>query len=82
MWLLTESNLLRSSWTIFRSGQDLNLTFGLITPPIGQLLYVMSAVVKIRVSEMTPFMTAYLVILALITFIGALSTWLPIMTGF
>ncbi|WP_177230983.1 hypothetical protein [Rhizobium sp. NFR07] len=54
----------------------------MITPPIGQLLYVMSAVVKIRVSEMTPFMTAYLVILALITFIGALSTWLPIMTGF
>lgn len=64
----------------------LNLTIGLITPPVGQLLYVVSAVVKIRVSEisreMTPFMIAYLVILALITFIPALSTWLPRLTGF
>lgn len=64
----------------------LNLTIGLITPPVGQLLYVVSAVVKIRVSEisreMTPFMIAYLVILGLITFAPGLSTWLPRMTGF
>lgn len=64
----------------------LNLTIGLITPPVGQLLYVVSAVVKIRVSEisreMTPFMIAYLVILGLITFVPAISTWLPRMTGF
>jgi tripartite ATP-independent transporter DctM subunit len=64
----------------------LNLTIGLITPPVGQLLYVVSAVVKIRVSEisreMTPFMIAYLVILGLITFFPAISTWLPRMTGF
>ncbi len=64
----------------------LNLTIGLITPPVGQLLYVVSAVVKIRVSEisreMTPFMIAYLVILGLITFFPAISTWLPRATGF
>lgn len=64
----------------------LNLTIGLITPPVGQLLYVVSAVVKIRVSEisreMTPFMIAYLVILGLITFFPAISTWLPRTTGF
>jgi tripartite ATP-independent transporter DctM subunit len=64
----------------------LNLTIGLITPPVGQLLYVVSAVVKIRVSEiakeMRPFMIAYILILALITFVPALSTWLPRASGF
>jgi tripartite ATP-independent transporter DctM subunit len=64
----------------------LNLTIGLITPPVGQLLYVVSAVVKIRVSEiskeMRPFMIAYILILALITFVPALSTWLPRVSGF
>jgi tripartite ATP-independent transporter DctM subunit len=64
----------------------LNLTIGLITPPVGQLLYVVSAAVRIRVSEisreMTPFLVAYVVILLVITFIPALSTWLPRLTGF
>lgn len=64
----------------------LNLTVGLITPPVGALLFVVSAVVKIRVSEITremaPFLFAYLVILGLVTFIPALSTWLPHLTGF
>ncbi|RYE65093.1 MAG: TRAP transporter large permease [Rhizobiaceae bacterium] len=64
----------------------LNLTIGLITPPVGQLLYVVSAAVRIRVSEisreMTPFLIAYVVILLVITFIPALSTWLPRLTGF
>lgn len=64
----------------------LNLTIGLITPPVGQLLYVVSAAVRIRVSEisreMTPFLIAYVAILLVITFIPALSTWLPRLTGF
>ncbi|MCX8998080.1 TRAP transporter large permease [Rhizobiaceae bacterium BDR2-2] len=64
----------------------LNLTIGLITPPVGALLFVVSAVVKIRVSEITremaPFLLAYLVILATVTFVPALSTWLPRLTGF
>lgn len=64
----------------------LNLTIGLITPPVGALLFVVSAVVKIRVSEITremaPFLLAYVVILLLVTFIPALSTWLPHLTGF
>ncbi|PZU19981.1 MAG: TRAP transporter large permease [Shinella sp.] len=64
----------------------LNLTIGLITPPVGALLFVVSAVVKIRVSEITremaPFLLAYLVILGLVTFIPAISTWLPHLTGF
>lgn len=64
----------------------LNLTIGLITPPVGALLFVVSAVVRIRVSEITremaPFLLAYLVILALVTFVPALSTWLPHLTGF
>ncbi|GHC67681.1 TRAP transporter large permease [Limoniibacter endophyticus] len=63
-----------------------NLTIGLITPPVGALLFVVSSVVKIRVSEITrempPFLLTYLVILMLLTFWPALSTWLPHVTGF
>lgn len=64
----------------------LNLTIGLITPPVGALLFVVSAVVNIRVQditrEMVPFFLAYLVVLLIVTFIPALSTWLPHLTGF
>ncbi|MFN7023510.1 MAG: TRAP transporter large permease [Pseudorhizobium sp.] len=64
----------------------LNLTIGLITPPVGQLLYVVSSTVRIRVSEisreMTPFLVAYLIILLLITFVPPLSTWLPHVSGY
>jgi len=64
----------------------LNLTVGLITPPVGALLFVVSSVVKIRVSEITreisPFLIAYVVVLLLVTFVPALSTWLPRLAGF
>lgn len=64
----------------------INLTIGLITPPVGQLLYVVSSTVRIRVSEisreMTPFLFAYLIILLLLTFVPSLSTWLPHISGY
>jgi tripartite ATP-independent transporter DctM subunit len=63
-----------------------NLTLGLITPPVGSLLFVVSSTVKIRVTdlvrEMPPFFIAHLVVLALLTFVPALSTWLPRVSGF
>lgn len=59
----------------------LNLMIGLLTPPVGMVLYVLSRVAGIsfeRCSAATiPFLIPLLVVLALITFIPALSMWLP-----
>ncbi|MBI1622843.1 TRAP transporter large permease [Aquamicrobium zhengzhouense] len=64
----------------------LNLTIGLVTPPVGALLFVVSSTVKLRVSEiireMPPFLIAHLTVLMLLTFIPSLSTWLPRISGF
>ncbi|MAS12191.1 MAG: C4-dicarboxylate ABC transporter [Nitratireductor sp.] len=63
-----------------------NLTLGLLTPPVGALLFVVSSAVKIRVSEMIrempPFLVVHLVVLLALTFIPALSTWLPHLSGY
>mgnify|MGYP002621521569 FL=1 len=64
----------------------LNLTIGLITPPVGALLFVVSSAVKLRVGaiirEMPPFFLAHILVLLLLTFIPSLSTWLPRVSGF
>ncbi|MCO6386839.1 TRAP transporter large permease [Aliihoeflea sp. 40Bstr573] len=64
----------------------LNLTIGLITPPVGSLLFVVSSAVDLKVSrlvrQMPPFLLAHLVVLLLITFIPAISTWAPRASGF
>jgi len=58
-----------------------NLSMGMVTPPVGGLLFVTSAVAKIPSSRLTaelgPFMVAYAVILMLLTFFPQLSLWLP-----
>jgi tripartite ATP-independent transporter DctM subunit len=63
-----------------------NLTIGLITPPVGALLFVISSAVRLSVGEiireMPPFMTAHLLVLALLTLFPAFSTWLPHASGF
>lgn len=63
-----------------------NLTLGMITPPVGGLLFVTSNVARVPLSalvrELKPFLLAHGVILILITFVPALSTTLPHMMGF
>ena len=63
-----------------------NLTLGMITPPVGGLLFVTSNVSKVPLAaltrELTPFLWAHGAILALLTFVPALSTWLPHALGF
>lgn len=63
-----------------------NLTLGLITPPVGSLLFVVSSTVKLRVTElvreMPPFFVAHLVVLLILTFVPTVSTWLPYVSGF
>jgi TRAP-type C4-dicarboxylate transport system permease large subunit len=63
-----------------------NLTLGMITPPVGGLLFVTSNVSRVSMSELTrelvPFLYAHGVVLVLLTFIPALSNWLPHLMGF
>ncbi|HUP05822.1 MAG TPA: TRAP transporter large permease [Caldimonas sp.] len=59
----------------------LNLGIGLITPPVGAVLFVGSAVGNVRigalVKAMTPFFVALFVVLMMVTYLPALSLWLP-----
>lgn len=63
-----------------------NLTLGMITPPVGGLLFVTSNVSRVPLAALTrelkPFLLVHLAILMLITFVPALSTWLPRVMGF
>lgn len=63
-----------------------NLTLGMITPPVGGLLFVTSNVSKVPMSDLTselkPFLWAHGVVLIVLTFIPALSTWAPHFFGF
>ena len=63
-----------------------NLTLGLITPPVGSLLFVTSNVSKVPLDDLTrelrPFFLAHLLVLTILTLVPALSTWLPAAMGF
>lgn len=58
-----------------------NLMIGMIHPPIGLLIYIVSAVGKVRPGEVAreslPFLGWALVVLLLITVFPSLTTWLP-----
>jgi TRAP-type C4-dicarboxylate transport system permease large subunit len=59
----------------------LNLMIGLLTPPVGMVLYVLSKVARIPfercVTATLPFLVPLLVVLLLLTFVPELSMWLP-----
>jgi tripartite ATP-independent transporter DctM subunit len=63
-----------------------NLTMGMITPPVGGLLFVTSAVAKVSltrmVHELWPFMWAQVGVLLLLSLMPSLSTWLPGVFGY
>ena len=60
-----------------------NLGMGLITPPVGATLFVGCAVGRVTIGQMVrtiwPFYLAMLVVLALVTYVPAISMWLPSM---
>jgi C4-dicarboxylate transporter DctM subunit len=59
----------------------LNVSIGMMTPPYGLTMYLMLRIADISmldfVRAMWPFLTALLVALALITYIPAITLWLP-----
>lgn len=62
-----------------------NLGIGLITPPVGSVLFVASAVSKQKIETvvraMLPFYAMLLIVLGMITYIPAISLWLPGVLG-
>jgi TRAP-type C4-dicarboxylate transport system permease large subunit len=57
-----------------------NLGMGLVTPPVGSVLFVGCAVGKVTIEQartIWPFYLAMLVVLGLVTYVPALSLWLP-----
>jgi len=58
-----------------------NLGVGLVTPPVGATLFVGCAVGKVRMEDVVrtiwPFYLAMLVVLGLVTYVPAISMWLP-----
>ena len=58
-----------------------NLGIGLITPPVGAVLFVGSAVAKLKIEQvvkaMKPFFVILLFVLMLVTYVPQISLWLP-----
>jgi TRAP-type C4-dicarboxylate transport system permease large subunit len=63
-----------------------NLTMGMLTPPVGGLLFVTSVVARVplarMIGELWPFLGAQLVVLVLLTLFPALSSALPSAFGY
>ncbi len=63
-----------------------NLTLGMITPPVGGLLFVTQVVTGEAmgriVRELWPFLAAQLAVLLLLTLVPGLSVWLPHAMGY
>jgi TRAP-type C4-dicarboxylate transport system permease large subunit len=64
----------------------LNLTIGLITPPVGGVLFVTTSVGRLRFEKLckaiVPLLLAELVVLAMVVLIPALSTTVPRFFGY
>jgi TRAP-type C4-dicarboxylate transport system permease large subunit len=62
-----------------------NLGMGLITPPVGGVLFVGSAIAKVPIEQVIkalyPFFGAMLFVLALVTYVPFFSLWLPKVFG-
>jgi len=62
-----------------------NLGIGLITPPVGSVLFVGSAIARLKIGVVTrammPFFVALFVVLMMVTYIPWLSLWLPRLMG-
>jgi tripartite ATP-independent transporter DctM subunit len=63
-----------------------NLTMGMLTPPVGGLLFITSVVARVPlarlIGELWPFLWAQIAVLALLSLIPAISTVLPAAFGY
>ncbi|MCM3610166.1 TRAP transporter large permease [Planococcus sp. MERTA32b] len=67
--------------TVFGVFMTVNLAIGLFTPPVGLNLYVAAGISKTNIVDISkgvlPFVAAAIIVLMLVTYIPALSTFLP-----
>lgn len=63
----------------------LNLGIGLITPPVGTVLFVGCSIGKLKVEQaikpLLPYYLVFIITLLLITFVPQITLWLPAVTG-
>jgi TRAP-type C4-dicarboxylate transport system permease large subunit len=63
----------------------LNLMIGLLTPPVGVVMFVLSRISGLSIERTTasilPWLVPLMIALLVITFIPALSLWLPTQLG-
>jgi TRAP-type C4-dicarboxylate transport system permease large subunit len=63
----------------------LNLVIGLLTPPVGLVLYVLASVTNTPVQQVmrgtVPFLVPLGITLLIVTFVPAVSLWLPRLLG-
>jgi tripartite ATP-independent transporter DctM subunit len=63
----------------------LNLSIGLVSPPVGSVLFVACAVAKVKLEQLMrpllPMYAAMIVVLLLVTYVPAISEWLPKAVG-
>lgn len=59
----------------------INMMIGLLTPPVGMALFIVSNIAKAPIAtvakETTPYILAFLVVLLLVTFVPQFALWLP-----
>ncbi|MBU2428084.1 MAG: TRAP transporter large permease [Gammaproteobacteria bacterium] len=59
----------------------LNLSIGLVSPPVGSVLFVACAIAKVRLEQLLkpllPMYLAMIAVLMLVTYVPAISEWLP-----
>lgn len=83
--LLPVTNMLGIDPVHFGMIMMVNLGIGLVTPPVGSVLFVASAVSKRKIEEvvraMLPFYGMLLIVLGLVTYVPAISLWLPKILG-
>lgn len=64
----------------------LNLCIGLCTPPVGSVLFVGCGIAKTKIQQIVrpilPMYAAMIAVLAIVTFVPAVSEWLPALFGF
>ena len=63
-----------------------NMMIGLITPPIGELVFLMAGVTGIRVGEISrelwPFLVVLILLLLVLVYVPAITLWLPETMGY
>jgi TRAP-type C4-dicarboxylate transport system permease large subunit len=64
----------------------LNLTIGLLTPPVGAILFVVCGISKISLERLVrailPFLLWQIAVLLLVTYMPWLCVWLPRLLGY